>query len=77
MSKAITEVVLKLAPLTNVCTFKSLPVEGNLAAGTVPDAKLDAFKLDKLAPDPLKVVALKVPDTEAPAELVVIFAESL
>ena len=32
----------------------------NLAVGTVPDARLDAFKLVKLAPLPLKLVADKV-----------------
>ena len=51
-SKGITEVVSKLLPLTNVCIFKSLPVTGNLAAGTVPDDRLDAFKLVILEPLP-------------------------
>ena len=34
--------------------------EPSLAVGTVPDARLDAFKLVKLAPLPLKLVAAKV-----------------
>ena len=34
-----------------------------LATGTVPDAILEPFKLVKDAPEPLNVVALKVPVT--------------
>ena len=66
--------VSKLLPLTNVCTFKSLPVLGNLAAGTVPDDKLDAFKFVKLAPDPLNVVAVAVPVMLTPPDAVAILA---
>ena len=43
---------------------------GTLAAAIVPEDMLLAFKLVRDAPDPLNVVAVQVPETVTPEEVV-------
>ena len=45
-------------------------VAGNLPSGIVPEARLDALSVSKLAPEPENVVAVSIPVTVTPPDLV-------
>ena len=67
-TKAVSTTANVESPLKKV---EELAVpDPNLAVGTVPDAILEPFKLVNDAPEPLKVVAVRVPVTVAPDDVV-------
>ena len=60
---------VKLAPLI------AGRVAGNLASGIVPESSSDALSVVREAPEPLKVVAVRIPVTTAPVFVVSNFLE--
>ena len=62
LDSSATGIVVAAGKLVKLAPDIAGRVAGNLASGIVPEARLDALSAVKLAPEPLNVVAVTIPD---------------